>query len=191
MPLLGQGSQRLHQQLEGRRRDGQLARPGAEGATPDADQVAGVEATILRERRVTQCVAPQVRLQRSAAVLEGDEPGLAEVADCHHAAGDGDVGRACELLVAERREALVDLGGAVIRPEVVGKGGLLPLAQGRELPPPDHDLLVVVGHASIVQKSRGVTGWRAGGQGSSVLPASIRKSTERAPPPTRSATTAS
>src|SRR5262245_66548754 len=115
-----------------------------------------------------------------AAVPDLEEPGLAEIAHGDDASRDPYRQRVSERGVVEAAEAGVHLGGALVRAEIVRIGGRPLRAQGGEFPPPDHDLLVVVGHASSGRKSEGFTGCRRGGQGTTVPPASTTTSAVRA-----------
>src|SRR5262249_4049296 len=89
-----------------------------------------------------------VDLQPLAAVLELEERRLAEVAQRDDAAGDGDVGRVGEPGVVDGPEARLHLARAVVRTEVVRYGIAATRAERRQVPPPYHDLLVVLRHAS-------------------------------------------
>src|SRR5215468_5714066 len=125
-----------------------------------------------------------------AAFLDLEEPRLAEVAHGDHASRHAHAGRIGQREVVETAEAGVHLGGALVRAEIVRIGGRPLRAQGGEFPPPDHDLLVVVGHASSGRKSEGFTGCSRAGQGTTVLAASTTTSAVRALAPIRSITTA-
>src|SRR4029453_11708218 len=164
---------------------GQRAGAGGEEPAGDAPQIAGVEGPVAREGGIAEGVPPCVNLQRPRAVLQLQKSGFAEVAERHHAAGDPDPRGGRERGVVEPAEAGVHLTGALVRAEIIRIGGRPLLTQVGELPPPDHDLLVVVRHASYDRKSRGVTGCRGGGQGTSALPASTSNSVDRALAPTR------
>src|SRR5262249_44619496 len=108
-----------------------------------------------------------------------------EDASCHpHGRGRGEPG------LVEPPEARVHLRGALVRAEVVRIRGRSALTQGSQLPPSDHDLLVVLRHASSVRKSEGFTGCRGSGQGTIGLPGSSPSTAERALAPTRSTTIA-
>src|SRR5262249_26545316 len=131
-----------------------------------------------------------VDLEMLAAVLDLEEPGLAEVAHGDDASCDADGRSVSERGVVQPAEAGVHLGGALVRAEIVRIGGRSLCAQGSEFPPPDHDLLVVVGHASSGRKLEGFTGCRRAGQGTTVLAASTTTSAVRALAPIRSITTA-
>src|SRR4029077_11322823 len=191
VPLLGQRTQRLHQQPELVGGERQLARPRPERTSHHADDVTDVERAIRRERVLAQHVAARVHLEVLAAILDLEKSGLAEIAHGDDASRDAHGRRIGERRVVEPAEAGVHLTGALVRAEIVRIGGRRLRAQGSELPSPDHDLLVVVGHASSSRKSEGFTGCRRAGQGTNVLLASTRTSAVRALAPTRSTTTAS
>src|SRR5262249_19917156 len=125
-----------------------------------------------------------------AAFLDLEEPRVAEGAHGDHASRHAHAGRIGQREVVEAAEAGVHLRGALVRAEIVREGGRPLRAQGGELPPPDHDLLVVVGHASSGRKSEGFTGCSRGGQGTTVLLPSATTSAGRALAPIRSITTA-
>src|SRR5262245_2016511 len=154
------------------------------------DDVAHVERAIVREALWTERVLPRVQLEVQAAVLDLQEPGFAEVADRHHAPGDAHARRGGERGIVESAEAGVHLRGALVRAEIVWIGRRSLLAQGGQLPPPDHDLLVVLRHASSCRKPEAFTGCRRRGQGTIAPPGSIRTSALRALAPTRSTTAA-
>src|SRR6185436_8425644 len=97
-----------------------------------------------------------------------EERRLAEVADRDHAARYGNLGSSRQPGLVEAAEACVDLACAVVRTEVVRERIHATRAQRRELPPPDHDLLVVLRHASCSNEtgSWASTGKPVEGQGS-------------------------
>src|SRR5262249_6675243 len=190
VPLLGQRAQRFHQQAQLVGGDGELARARPERTANHADDVADVEPAVAGKPLVAQHVPPCVHLEVVTAVLDREEPRLAAIANGDDASCDSHRGRVSERGVVQPAEAGVHLGGALVRAEIVRIGGRSLCAQGSEFPPPDHDLLVVVGHASSGRKLEGFTGCRGAGQGTTVLAPPPPTSAVRSPARTRSTTTA-
>ena len=84
--------------------------------------------------------------RRVVPFLELEKPGLSEIAQRHDAPPDCHRGGRREVLGGERPEAGLHLLRRVVRTEIVRVGIDAPLPKRVELPPSDHDLLVVVGH---------------------------------------------
>ena len=87
-----------------------------------------------------------MHLHTAVALLELEEAGLAEVSERNDARRDGDRRRRGEFVGGERPETGLHLLRRVVRTEIVRVGIDAPLPKRVELPPSDHDLLVVVGH---------------------------------------------
>jgi len=158
VPLLGQRAERLGEQAELRRLERELAGPGAERLSGDADHVTQVEQAVGLEALVPEAVAACVHLEPPRPVLHLEEARSAEVAQRHDASRDRQRPRAGELGLAQRGETRMHLGRRMVRPEIVRVRVDAPLPKRLELFPPDHDLLVVFGHAADVSDSSVFTG---------------------------------
>ena len=158
VPLLGQRAERLGEQAELRRLERELAGAGAERAPGHADHVAQVEQAVDLEALVAQAVAARVDLEPPRPVLHLQEARLAEVAHRHHASRDRQRPRSGQLGLAQGGETRMHLGRRMVRTEVIRVRVDPPLPKRLELFPPDHDLLVVFGHAADVSDSSVFTG---------------------------------
>jgi hypothetical protein len=163
VPLLGQRAHRLREQADLARVERELARARAKRLAADGDHVADVEPLIDGEALVAEPVAARIDLEALAAVLEVEEGRFAEITDRHRPAGDSHLGCVGEPGLVEAAEACLDLARGMVRTEVVREWIRTARAQFRELPPPDHDLLVVLRHASFT----GVVGLYWDGRGGS------------------------
>src|SRR5207302_5894065 len=162
VPLLGQRAERLGEQAERRRLERELAGAGAERAPGHADHVAQVEQAVDLEALVAQAVTARVDLEPPRPVLHLQEARLAEVAHRHHASRDRQRPRSGQLGLAQGGETRMHLGRRMVRTEVVRVRVDPPLPKRLELFPPDHDLLVVFGHAAEVSETECVY-WLPGG----------------------------
>ena len=164
VPLLGQRAERLGEQPELGRRERELAGPRPERLPADADDVAEVEALVdarSPRRRAGRGARGPGRARRG--------PGAGGTPPCRS--------RASRRCGRRRRPSGAAASPASSSPpkractslalwsgrKSFGKGFAPPVAQCRELPPPDHDLLVVLRHASfsrgrrlLLGRSRGV-----------------------------------
>ena len=162
VPLLGQRTQRLREQAELRRprssarrvrvRNGRPTTPTM-SPTSSARYAANASSPSTSRRAYTWRCCPRSWILRNPALPKSRmatiRPAMRAGGASASAGSSSPPKRACTST------------GALVRAEIVRIGGCRLLAQGRELPPPDHDLLVVVGHASSIRKSEGFTGCSA------------------------------
>ena len=129
VPLLRKGADRLRQQAEPRRLDGQLARAGEEQGPLDPDDVARVDG--FQEevvRLLPEVILFQVRLQPSRPVGQDEERRLPEAPETHHPPGDvhPDRPRGQFLRGPPARGAagtrVGPPGGLVVRPRILPPG---------------------------------------------------------------------
>ena len=146
VPFLGQRPERLGEQPDVVGLDGEFARPRAERPAADADHVAEIERPVELEGRLAQAVAARVDLDASRAVLEVEEPRLAEVAQADDAPRDAHRRDGRERRFGEPLAPGMEVARRVIRAEVVRVRVHSPRPQRLQLLPPDHALLVVFGH---------------------------------------------
>ena len=144
--LVRQRAQALGQQPHRGGLDRQLARLGAEQRALAAEDVAQVPVLEGGQHVGADVVQGHVELDAAGRVLQGREAGLAHHALEHHAAGHGHLYvLRLQFLVGHLAVAMLQLGGAMARFEVVGKGHRRALAQRGELFAAFGDQLVLVG----------------------------------------------
>src|SRR5213079_3480988 len=120
------------------------------------------------EALVAQAVTARVDLEPPRPVLHLQEARLAEVAHRHHASRDRQRPRSGQLGLAQGGETRMHLGRRMVRTEVVRVRVDPPLPKRLELFPPDHDLLVVFGHAAEVSEAECVY-WLPGGGSNNMI----------------------
>ena len=155
--LVGQRAQALGQQAQRRHPNGQLAGLGLEQRAFGADDVAEVEVLERVVGLVAERVLGDEELDPAGRVLQGREARLAHDALEHQAAGDrdGDALR-LERLVVEVAVLARQLGGAVLRLEVVREGDAAGADRG--------ELVAALGDERVV-----VSGRRGSGSGGRLL----------------------
>src|SRR5262249_34387981 len=99
-----------------------------------------------------EVVPSHVDLHPTGPVLQAEKPRLAEVAQGQDPAGHLYDRRGGQIGVGQRSETGLHRCACVVRAEVVRERARSRLPQGFALPSSDHDLLVVLGHASGFSK---------------------------------------
>ena len=123
VPLLRQGTERFGEQAEAvlLHVDRQFPGPGLEDPPRKPDDVADIEPFKQRKGLLPQLVFPEEGLETPLAVLDADEGALAEIADGHQAARQGESFRDLfQLFGGHRPEAFADRGRGIRDPGVVG-----------------------------------------------------------------------
>ena len=136
MELVGQRPQALRQQAQLLDLDRELAGLGLEEQAFGTDDVAQVEVLEVAVVDLADRVDADAQLDPPARVLQGREAGLAHDALEHQPAGDRDRDRLrLERVVLEMAVLARQLGGAVLRLEVVGEGDAAAADRGQLLAP--------------------------------------------------------
>jgi len=177
MPLLGQGTQRLGQELEASHGDRQLPRPRPEELPGDADEITHVE---LGERRVPlpQGVGPRVELDLPALVPQMGEAGLAVMPEGDHPPRHGDGSHGLESVFGRVLVSAGELAAPMGDGEALAEGIDPTPPERLELLEPAPDERIGTAGSFI---GRRCTRWRRGGRwrGAHVTPISAGRGTPR------------